>query len=139
MKVKIKVEQEVEIKYLQAKAEVRYWEDATIDGVEDEDGTLTPCRDGDLWCPLIDIDTGKITNWKEGVEADIHFKVCDAGTYQLLDENKKVILEKEGYVPDIMCPEGAGYGDYIIMKIDKDGIIANWDAEDIDDFTDDEE
>jgi hypothetical protein len=88
---------------------------------------------------LIDIDTGKITNWKEGVEADIHFKVCDAGTYQLLDENKKVILEKEGYVPDIMCPEGAGYGDYIIMKIDKDGIIANWDAEDIDDFTDDEE
>ena len=25
-----------------------------------------------------------------------------------------------------MCPEEAGYGDYVVMKIGADGTIANW-------------
>jgi hypothetical protein len=25
-----------------------------------------------------------------------------------------------------MCPEGNGYGDYVIMKVDAEGRIANW-------------
>src|SRR5688572_3230134 len=125
MKAKIMVEKEVEIKTLSVRAGVRYWEDAKIDGVEDEAGDLIPCRDEDYWCPEIDIDKGVITNWK-GCKAEIHYKVCDDGTYTLKDAEGNVIKEIEGYVPDIMCPEDNGYGDYIIMKVDEAGKIANW-------------
>ena len=34
--------------------------------------------------------------------------------------------EIDGYVPSMMCPEGDGYGDYVIMKVAEDGTIANW-------------
>jgi len=44
MKRTIKVEKEVDIKTLHVQANVRYWEDATVNGVEDEEGTLMPCR-----------------------------------------------------------------------------------------------
>ena len=33
----------------------------------------------------------------------------------------------------MMCPEGGGYGDYIIMKIDENGVIRNWNVN-IEDF-----
>lgn len=41
-------------------------------------------------------------------------------------ENPPTIVEHEGYVPSIMCPEDEGYGDYIIMNIDKNGFIQGW-------------
>lgn len=138
MKAVLKVEKEFEIKYLQVSAGVRYWEDTTVSGIKDEEGDLIPCREHERWCPLIDIDSGKILNWKEGIEADIHYKVCDDGTYKLLDENKEVIKERDGYVPDIMCPTEQGYGDYIIMKVDASGNIENW-KPDISDFADEDE
>lgn len=40
--IKLKVEKEFDIKTLVVSANVRYWEDSTINGVEDKDGTLTP-------------------------------------------------------------------------------------------------
>lgn len=126
MKTTIKVEKEVDIKTLTVKAGVRYWEDATVNGQEDTDGNLIPCADGDYWCPEIDIDKGIITNRKEGLQADIHYKVCDDGTYTLKDAEGNVVKEIDGYVPDIMCPEEKGDGDYIIMKVDESGKIANW-------------
>jgi hypothetical protein len=126
MKTKIKIEREVEIKTLAVMAKVRYWEAAIIDGVTDDEGTLTPCAHGDYWNPIIDIDTGKITNWELGTEAFIHFKVCDSGVYSLRDETGKIIHEIDGYVPGCMSPGGIGYSDYIIMKIGKDGLIENW-------------
>jgi len=139
MKVNVKVKKEVEVKYLQVAAEVRYWEDAMVNGVEDtEDGDNIPCKVGDLWKPLIDIDNGVILNWTKGVTADIHYKVCDCGIYTLLDENSEFVAEKDGYVPDIMSPKEQGYGDYIIMDIDEDGNIAKWKA-DISDIIDNDE
>lgn len=132
---KIKVEQDVNLKTLHVEAKVRYWEDATVNGVEDEDGSLIPCREMDLWKPVIDLDSGKIINWKQGVPADIHYKVCDAGSYFLKDENGDIKLSiEDDYVPAIMCPEGSGYGDYIIMKVNEDGMIENWNPSNIDDF-----
>lgn len=92
----------------------------------DEKGDLTPCRKGDCWEPLIDLETGVILNWQKGQTADIHFKVCDAGEYSLLDADKKVVKKIDGYVPPIMSPEDEGYGDYVIMKVDAEGQIANW-------------
>ncbi len=141
MKIIIKKPVEYEAKYLQVDAEVRYWDDAEVNGVEDSEdqGKATmPCKENTSWKPLIDIDSGKILNWEEGVEARTHYKVCDAGVYTLLDEEKNEIIKKDGYVPDIMCPGGDGYGDYIIMDIDKDGQIQNWKPK-LDDFIDEDE
>jgi hypothetical protein len=139
MKTKIKVEKEVEIKTLSVKAGVRYWEDGTINGEEDTNGNLVPCRNGDCWCPQIDIDNGIILNWKKGVKADIHYKVCDAGSYFLQDEAGNTILSiMQNYVPDMMCPKGEGYGDYIIMDIDENGKIADWDGTNLSEFIDED-
>ena len=77
MKATVKIEKEVELKTLVVKAGVRYYEDATVNGVEDTEGDLIPCKQGELWCPIIDIDSGVITNWKQGVKAEVHYKVCD--------------------------------------------------------------
>lgn len=127
MKKVIKVNKEVEIKTLHVVAGARYWEDATVNGVEDEKGDLIPCRDGDYWKPIIDIDNGIITNWTKGTTADIHYKVCDDGNYYLKDaEGNTVLSIIDDYVPKIMCPGGNGYGDYIIMKVDGEGNIENW-------------
>ena len=60
-----------EVAFLQVSAEVRYWEDAAINGAEDEAGTLIPFRNGDLWEPVIDLVAGRIVDWPEGVVADI--------------------------------------------------------------------
>jgi hypothetical protein len=117
------------VAYLKADCGVRYWEDATVNGTQDEGGTLIPHREGDVWRPLIDLDTGVVVNWPEGTEASIHYKVCDAGRYALLDHKMDEVLSIDGYVPSIMCPEGGGYGDYVIMNIDSSGKIANWEAD----------
>lgn len=127
MKTTITITEEVEIKTLRVSAGVRYWEDSQVNGVEDTDGDLIPCREGDRWCPLIDIDSGVISNWTKGVTADIHYKVCDDGKYEILDERGDVLAESEGYVPGFMRPSEKGYGDYIIMQVDENGQIANWD------------
>ena len=65
-------------KFIEVEAGVRYWEDASINGVEDTDGKV-PFRKGDAWCPVIELQTGQVQNWPVGVEANIHYKVCDAG------------------------------------------------------------
>lgn len=109
-------------------AEVRYWEDATVNGVEDEEGDLIPCRVDDLWIPVIDINEGRVLCWPGDKKASIHYKVCDAGEYWLADASgKKVAKWKGHYVPDaFLCVGDRGYGDYIIMEVDEDGKIKGW-------------
>lgn len=126
MKVKVTKQIEVNAVYLRASCGVRYWEDSIVNGVEDEDGKLIPCKVGDRWKPLIELETGTILNWEQGVKAEIHYKVVDDGQYYLLDENKDEIIMKDGYVPHIMSPKENGYGDYVIMDVDENGVIANW-------------
>ena len=138
MKVELKVKQTFEISHLQVDAGVRYWEDATVNGVEDSVGDLIPCRDGDRWKPLINIDTGEILDWDSGTEAEIHYKVCDDGLYTLIDDKGNPLAEVDGYVPNIMCPTAGNDGDYIIMHINGDGKIKNWNN-DISDFLEDDE
>jgi WD40 repeat protein len=137
MKTTIKVEKEVEIAILYVEAGVRYWEDSTVNDVSDDNGDLIPCRNGDVWCPEIDVNTGKILNWKEGTTAEIHYKVCDSGTYILRDSDGNAVSSKEGYVPSCLCPKEGGYGDYIIMDISADGTIKDWsfDQEDAEGLT----
>jgi len=125
MKAKFTVTKEFDVEYLFVEAGVRYWEDGVINGVEDKDGNI-PCRDGDCWKPLININTGKIINWTQGVRANIHYKVCDNGTYKLLDANMELIKKIRDYVPKMLSPKEEGWGDYIIMDIDADGQIQDW-------------
>lgn len=125
MKAKFTVTKEFDIEYLFVEAGVRRWEDGIINGIEDKDGNI-PCRDGDCWKPLININTGKIVNWTQGVKASIHYKVCDNGTYKLLDINMELIKKIRDYVPKMLSPKVEGWGDYITMDIDSDGQINDW-------------
>ena len=121
------ITREVEVKYIRANCHVRYWEDASINGIEDdEDNPRMPCIKGDSWCPTIDLDEGVILDWPVGTTASVHYKVCDAGTYQLITPGLDIAVEIDGYVPKIMCPGDSGWGDYIIMDIDENGKIADW-------------
>jgi hypothetical protein len=113
--------------HILAEAGVRYWEDATVNGVEDEDGTLIPGRKGDLWCARINLETGKVEDWPEGTEASIHYKVCDAGEYWLTDAEGNRLAYREGYVPNaFLCHGDNGFGDYIILNIGPDGSISDY-------------
>lgn len=127
MKTTIKVGKEVELKTLEVRANVRYWENTEVNSEADTDGTLMPCREGGLWCPVIDLDSGQILNWEKGKSANVHYKVCDEGIYYLKDNEGNVVLSiEEDYVPKMMCPKENGYGDYIIMDIDGNGFIQDW-------------
>ena len=126
MIIEIQETKEVNVTALKVEAGVRYWEDATVNGVKDEEGTLIPCREGDYWNLLINLDDGKILNWKQGVSASVHYKVCDAGKYSLMNKIAIVVQKKDVYVPKMLCPKEEGYGDYIIMDIDDNGFIQKW-------------
>jgi hypothetical protein len=116
------------MKYIEVSAAVRYWEDATVNGQEDEGGTLIPFKKGQSWCPVIRLADGMVMDWPAGTEADIHYKVCDQGEYWLLDDDKKRVSKWAGfYVPnDFLCHGDTGYGDYIIFKVGPDGVIKGW-------------
>lgn len=133
----IKTKKDIEVKILIVNAEVRYWEDAEVNGKEDTDGILIPCRNGENWMPIIDLETGIIINWTIGNAAKVHYKVCDDGKYKLVDASGRIVKEIEGYVPKMLCPEKNGYGDYIIMKIDTNGKIDKW-IVDLSEFEDEE-
>lgn len=113
--------------YFKIDAGVRYWEDASVNGVADDKGELIPFRNGDRWQPIIDITTGVVINWPAGTVADIHYKVCDDGNYYICDSNMLPLMQIESfYVPDMACPEPHGFGDYIIMHIDGTGKVQNF-------------
>lgn len=144
--LRLKTTTSVPVKYLRAECGVRYWDDGSVDGVEDTDGSRIPCRDpkpndhlgGGTWRPTIDLDSGIIEGWPQGTVASVHYKVCDDGAYELLDAERNVIKRMEGYVPTIMCPEGEGWGDYVIMEIDGAGKIAKWRV-DLSEFEEDDD
>lgn len=120
--------------YIEVSAGVRYWEDATINGVKDEDGELIPLRDGDRWCPTIRLADGFVLDWPSGTEARIHYKVCDEGEYRLLNAERQAVAERlDGYVPDaFLCHGGRGCGSYIILDIGSDGYIKGWKRPEVD-------
>lgn len=135
MNIFVKKSTEMKAELLKVSAGVRYWEDATVNGQEDTEGTLIPFKNGDYWEPVINIDSGLIEGWPEGTTASIHYKVCDDGIYAITDKNGLVATKKDGYVPDCLSPEEDGFGDYIIMEVDEKGQIKGWEP-DFSDFPD---
>lgn len=130
----------MEIQKVKVKAQIQYWEDTEINGIDDtENGDNIPCKQGELWCPVINVATGIIENWEIGKTAKVHYKVSDGCGWELLDENDSVIQSQDdGYVPKTLCPAERGYGDYIIMNINENGLIDKW-RFDIDDFQEDKD
>lgn len=114
--------------FIDVDAGVRYWEDAELNGVEDVTG-LIPLKVGERWRPTIELATGRVIDWPNGSEAHVHYKVCDDGEYWLLDRERHRIAKWRGdYVPNrFLCVGDSGYGDYIIMTIEADGLINGWD------------
>ena len=138
MRVTLNIKKDFNLKDLEVFANVRYWEDTDVNGIKDENGKLIPCRNDDLWEPIIDINSGQILNWKQGKTANVHYKVCDEFIYSITDINGDTVIEEdEIYVPTIMCPKSNGYGDYIIMDIDENGYIKDWNKNLIYDLIDD--
>ena len=141
------------MKILKVTAGVRYYEDGCVDGRQDIsweeqcEGVKprVPCvklfpeegkRGVDYkWCLEIDADTGIILNWEKGITAKVHYKVCDCCDVEYIVDGQKICDNESGkccgYVPDILCPLGEGWGDYMIMNIDADGRIEKWNPDNL--------
>ncbi len=94
-----------------------------------------------MWSGVIDLKTHKLLDWKpEYGTLYLQAKVCDRGTYFLLDKDKKVICKIADYVPNGLIPETDDCGDYIRLRIKHDGMIENWiEKPDFSDFIEDSE
>ena len=114
------------VRYLKASMQVRYWEDGIVNGQKDIEGKLIPFRNGDMWQIWINLKEGRIMDWPRGTTSNVHYKVCDAGSYSLVNTDLKTVIQIEGYVPSMLSPGKDGFGDYVIMDIDEEGMIANW-------------
>lgn len=131
MKRKIKVEQEIEIAFAECRIYARYWQDAYVNGVKDDaENPKMPFveeHNGEKeWHIKINLDNGQICNWPQGTTAKVHYKSCDCNEVQILDRQLGIIKDYDGYVPTFLCPEGNGFGDYVIMNIDENGFIQNF-------------
>ena len=147
MQVKVKQVVVLDATTILVNAYVRHWEKGRINGVSDNaDCPNMPCvvkgEKDYRWMPIIDNETVQIRNWREGTTAYIHYKVCDEFECRIIDEKGGehcLIKDYEGYVPDFMCPKKCSYGDYIIMDIDENGYIQDWDKEKVLNFIENEE
>ncbi len=80
-----------------------------------------------IWSGIINLKTHKLLNWKpEYGSLYLQAKVCDSGTYFLLDKDKKTVCKIADYVPNGLIPEVDDCGDYIRLRINEDGTIENW-------------
>lgn len=84
-----------------------------------------PFRKGNYWEVKIELETGRIVGWPQGRVEDVHLKVCDSGTYNLLNYEGEIEGSVDlNYVPHGVVP--GSYGDYIELEINEGGIITNW-------------
>ena len=121
MKALVTKKIEVDIKHILIKISPRYIGDSD----DDDMPTDTPLLQGSEWIAKVDVETGRIEGWPKGREMEIFAKVCDAGSYYLLDADGTTVLSIENnYVPNRIVP--GEYGDYIDLKIGSDGVISNW-------------
>lgn len=75
----------------------------------------------------INLSDSKICDWNEVIGYRIWAKVCNSGTYILLDENKEPLLQIAGYVPEgVIPPLDHSWGDYVEFYISDDGTVTNW-------------
>jgi len=140
------IKEKKDIRYFCLDVLPRYWEDSDINGEEDIEwetqnkGTAPRMplsyRNSETrtnyqhewysWKIKVDIETGKILDWIEGTEANIYYKVCDAGTYWLETIDGEEVHKIDSYVPKVIDFYGNSYGVCLIFNINKDGYIKEW-------------
>lgn len=143
MKRKIKVEQEVEIIGIECWIHPRRWNTSEINGMNDDNDEpkmpLVEEHYGELaWHIIINPETGQIGQWPQGTTASIHYKSVDENYIHFLDDRLGIIKEYEGCVPNFLCPKEDGWGDYVIMDIDENGFIKDFNNNLDDIFEEDE-
>ena len=83
------------------------------------------------WCPVIDVNEGKILDWTPGFCLNTYFKVCDQGVYVYSnqDESQQIVSTdcELYYVPNWLDEDGDSYGDYLQITVNGDGTIQDWD------------
>lgn len=126
MKLKMTIEKEFDVRFLAVTAGIRYAEDVDVNGEQCNELSEIPLHDGKHWQVMINVDTGVIEDWPKGKTVEMNAKVCDDGTYSMLDANRQEIETLDGYVLDCLSIGENGYGDYIIIDIDENGKIKNW-------------
>ena len=133
LKFKKQIVEEREVFKIRANVNIRYSNGFSINGEDRAESEFEnlPCFDAKLgksgrWNILIDVKTGIISDWKNGISVEMHAKVCDDGFYTFYDNEGNVIYESDNYeyVP-LFFPE-QHYGDYLILSIDETGKITNW-------------
>lgn len=139
MKISMEVIKEVDVKKIIVKAGVRYWEDCMVNDLDyneeaNPDFTKIPCKENDIWNPIIDVDNGIILNWNQGTKLKTWFKVCDCCEFSLLDAEGNTVYSRDGYVPNFLDIDDSGYGDYIYLTIDENGKILNWTKDLVEEF-----
>lgn len=123
MKTTVRIEKEVDIAFVFIDIAPRY----IGDGDDDDMPTDFPLLNADktAWVATVNIDTGEIQGWPAGEKRSMHVKVCDAGTYKLIDrEGVEIAARVNSYVPNGVVP--GSYGDYVELEINENGIITNW-------------
>lgn len=103
--------------------------DGVMDELESEPDFQIPNFDSEnlIMNFIIDLQTGKVEDWKRDEFLRIWGKICDEGTYTLLDADHTPITQITGYVPNrLLPPFEQGWGDYLELAIQPDGTIDNW-------------
>lgn len=127
MSVDISIDQ---IQYVQIVGKPLFLGNCWYNGESDEEGNIPILNKNKVLDFKIDVGTGKIVNWIDGDVAKIHYKVRDACDYLLLDKNGNQLISlneyDQFYVPDFLDFH-KGYGDYLIMTINPNGFIEEFD------------
>lgn len=130
MKVKLLTGTETEAKYIAFYVKPMWhgYISVTSDSLS-RDGRDMPCLCNNIWCPILDLDTGEIINWKEGCSADILIENTDACYASLMDANKKVLARAENenfYCGNDSKPDDPYYYFAFKWSIDSNKKIKNW-------------
>lgn len=135
MLLTINIPTTVDVKYAKCLIYARYFEDSVYNGEDEQEDTpkipfigLNETRNRRFWSPLIDLEQGRILYWPKGNTAYVHYKSCDDNTIMLLDDKFNKVCEYEGDVPDLLDIYGDACGDYVIMSIDANGYIKDFEC-----------
>ena len=134
MKYRILKPIEVEIATLKVRIpDISSWEDWPVNNAECEGGVGHPLFDGENGIEFtVDINTGKIEGWPEGITMETWDKVRDEGIYELYSDKGECECRLEyEYVPSVFDTRGDGYGDYMQFEVDSDGVIRDWNPRDL--------
>ena len=109
------------------------FDDGVMTELECEDGFVPPMLNADSLRleVTVDLRDRKVLDWGNNKNyIRMWAKVCDSGTYTLLDAEWNPLWQIDGYVPNkLIPPYEKGWGDYVELAIESDGSLPQWKEE----------